>query len=62
MQILLILILIASLFKQTLIDGKPFFIEDSNYLMNIEGEPSGSFYENVGDLNGDGLLILSLEH
>ena len=24
--------------------------------MDIEGETSGSFYENIGDVNGDGLI------
>lgn len=54
----------SALFKQQNNNGKVKFIEDPNYLMNIEGELSGSFYENVGDVNGDGLLdvVMSTEN
>ena len=44
-----------SLFKQKIVDGKIKFVEDPNYLMNIEGRPI-DWSKSVGDLNGDNLL------
>jgi len=54
----------AALFKQQNINGEVRFLEDPKYLMSIEGDPAGSLYENVGDLNGDGLLdiVISTEN
>ena len=46
----------CAMFSQQILDGETVFIEDPNYLMDIEGETSGSFYENIGDVNGDGLI------
>ena len=44
-----------SLFKQKIVDGKIKFVEDPNYLMNLEGRPI-DWSQSVGDLNGDNLL------
>ena len=45
----------ATLFKRQDTNGELHYVEDPNYLMNVQGD-GGNFKNTVGDINGDDLL------
>ena len=45
----------ATLFKRQDTNGELHYVEDPNYLMNVQGD-GGNFKNTVGDINGDGQL------